>query len=164
MTEAAHPELVEGPLTFQATLQGDSGMFIDVPPEIRRALGPARRPAVRVVINGVELRTTLAAYGGGTQIGLRREIREAAHVCPGESIEVQIELDTQPRIVEVPADLGAVLTADLEASRIFDGLSFSNRKEYVGWVLAAKTPATRQRRVAEAPELLKRGRRTPLAR
>jgi Bacteriocin-protection, YdeI or OmpD-Associated/Domain of unknown function (DUF1905) len=152
------------PLTFQATLQGDSGMFIDVPPEILQALGPAKRPAVRVVINGVELRTTLAAYGGGSQIGLRREIREAAHVSPGESIDVQVELDTQPRIVEVPADLAAALSSDIEARRIFDGLSFTNRKEYVSWVLAAKTSATRQRRLTEAPRLLKSGRRTPLAR
>lgn len=155
--------VARGPFTFQATLEGDSGQFISVPPEIVRALGPARRPAVRVVINGVELRTTLAAYGGGTQIGLRREIREAAQVRPGESIQVSVELDTQPRVVEVPADLAGVLSADLEASRVFDSLSFTNRKEYVGWVLAAKTPATRQRRVAEAPALLKSGRRTPLA-
>jgi hypothetical protein len=151
-----------GPLTFRATLQGDAGQFIAVPPEIVQTLGPGKRPAVRVVINGVELRTTLAAYGGGTQIGLRREIREAAQIVPGESIEVSVELDTLPRSVDVPEDLAAVLSADLEASRIFDGLSFTNRKEYVAWVLAAKTPATRERRVAEAPQLLNRGRRTPL--
>ncbi|HLZ31058.1 MAG TPA: YdeI/OmpD-associated family protein [Chloroflexota bacterium] len=151
------------PLTFKATLRGDSGEFIEVPAEIVRALGPGRRPAVRVVINGVELRTTLAAYGGGSQIGLRREIREAAQASPGELIEVSVELDTQPRTVEVPADLAAVLAADFEASRIFDGLSYTNRKEYVGWVLGAKLPATRERRVAEAPAMLKAGRRTPLA-
>jgi Bacteriocin-protection, YdeI or OmpD-Associated/Domain of unknown function (DUF1905) len=152
------------PFTFRATLQGDSGMFVEVPSEIVRALGPARRPAVRVVINGVELRTTLAAYQGGSQIGLRREIREAAQINLGETFEVSIELDTEPRTVELPEDLGAVLAADPVASRIFEGLSFTNRKEYVGWVLGARTPATRQRRVEEAPELLKSGRRTPLAR
>jgi uncharacterized protein YdeI (YjbR/CyaY-like superfamily) len=42
-------------------------------------------------------------------------------------------------------------------------LSLSNRKEYVVWILSAKRPATRQRRVAEAPNLLKGGRRTPQA-
>ncbi|MDQ6674236.1 MAG: YdeI/OmpD-associated family protein [Chloroflexota bacterium] len=151
------------PLTFRATLQGgDSGAFVEVPPEVLEALGPSKRPAVRVVINGVELRTTLAAYAGRSQIGLRREIREAARVHPDESIEVRVELDTEPRSVEVPEDLAAALLADPTASGIFEGLSFTNRKEYVAWVVAAKTPATRQRRVAEAPELLKSGRRTPL--
>jgi uncharacterized protein YdeI (YjbR/CyaY-like superfamily) len=66
--------------------------------------------------------------------------------------------------VEVPPDvLAAALAADPEAKSIFEGLSFSNRKEYVAWVLTAKQPTTRQRRVAEAPALLKSGRRTPAA-
>jgi hypothetical protein len=30
-------------ITFQATLQGDSGMFVEVPPEVLSALGPATR-------------------------------------------------------------------------------------------------------------------------
>jgi hypothetical protein len=148
--------------TFRATLLGDSsGTWVEVPPEIMGALGAGKRPAVRVVINGVELRTTIAAYSGRAQIGLRRQIREAAQVDPGESLEVSVELDAEPRSVEVPDDLAAALTADPEASRLFDSLSLTNRKEYVAWVQDAKTPSTRQRRVAEAPEFLKSGRRTP---
>ena len=46
--------------------------------------------------------------------------------------------------------------------RIFDNLSFTHRTEYVRWVLSAKRAATRERRVAEAPALLRGGRRTPL--
>jgi uncharacterized protein YdeI (YjbR/CyaY-like superfamily) len=118
---------------------------------------------VRVVINGVELRTTIAVYGGRSLIGLRREIREAAHINLGETIELAVELDTSARVVELPEDLAAVLAADPDASRVFEGLSFTNRKEYVGWVLQARTPATRQRRIADTPELLKSGRRTPLS-
>ena len=156
-------DLVSGqPLTFRTVLQGDSGMFVEVPPGILQALGPARRPAVRVVINGVELRTTIAVYGGRSLIGLRREIREAAQVSLGETLELAVELDTAARVVELPDDLAAVLAADPEASRRFESLSFTNRKEYVGWVLQARTPSTRERRIADTPELLKSGRRTPL--
>src|SRR5579859_2268244 len=144
------------PLTFQATV-GGSGNVVDVPPEILAALGTARRPAVRVVVNGVELRTTLAAYGGGSQIGFRRELREAARLVPGETVEVRIALDLEPREVPLPDDLAAALDADPDARRIFDGLSFTNRKEYASWVLAAKTTATRKGRVDEAPHLLKSG-------
>jgi hypothetical protein len=146
------------PLTFRAVLQGDSGMFVEVPPEILQALGPARRPAVRVVINGVELRTTIAVYGGRSLIGVRREIREAAQVNLGETLELAVELDTAARGVELPDDLAAVLAADPDARRLFDSQSFTNRKEYVGWVLQARTASTRQRRIADTPELLKSGR------
>jgi hypothetical protein len=147
--------------TFRALLQEQGGAFVEVPPDILAALGPGKRPAVRVVINGVELRTTIAVYGGRSYIGLRREIQEAAEVAPGEEIEVDVEADDQPRTVDLPDDLVAALAADPEAGRIFDGLSFTNRKEYVAWVVGAKLPTTRERRVAEAPALLKSGRRTP---
>jgi hypothetical protein len=141
----------------------EGGALVEVPPDVLAALGPRKRPAVRVVINGVELRTTLAVYGGHSYIGIRREIRDAAHIAPGEEIELSVELDEQPRTVDLPSDLAAALEADPEAQHIFEGLSFTNRKEYVAWVVGAKQPATRQRRVAEAPALLKNGQRNPNA-
>lgn len=147
--------------TFSGILQENGGTFVEVPPDILAALGARKRPAVRVLINGVELRTTIAVYGGQSYIGVRRDIREAAEVAPGEAIEVSVELDDQPRTVELPDDLAAALDAEPEARRIFEGLSFTNRKEYVEWVKAAKRPATRQKRVTEAPNLLKNGQRTP---
>ena len=147
--------------SFTGTLREEAGAFVEVPPEVLAALGPRKRPAVRVVINGVELRSTIAVYGGRSYIGIRREIREAAHIAPGEDIEVSVERDDQPRTVDLPEDLATALAADPEAQRIFEGLSFSNRKEYAAWVLAAKLPATRQRRLAETGALLKAGRRTP---
>jgi hypothetical protein len=150
-------------VTFTAILRADGGMFFEVPPEIMTALDGGKRPAVRVVINGVVLRTTIAVYGGRSYIGVRREIRDAAKVMLGDEVELSVEIDAAPRIVELPEDLAVALAADPEANRIFEGLSFTNRKEYADWVLAAKRRETREQRVAEAPGLLKRGRRTPLS-
>ena len=147
---------------FTATLKADGGMFFEVPPEIMTALDGGKRPAVRVVINGVVLRTTIAVYGGRAYIGVRREIRDAAKVMLGDEVELSVEIDATPRIVELPEDLAVALAADPEAHRIFQSLSFTNRKEYADWVLAAKRRETRDQRVADAPGLLKRGRRTPV--
>ncbi len=147
--------------TFSGILQEEGGTFVEIPAHILAALGTRKRPPIRVVINGVELRTTIAVYGGRSYIGIRRDIREAAQVAPGEAIEVSLERDDQPRTVDLPEDLAAALAADPEARRIFEGLSFTNRTEYVAWVLAAKQSTTRQQRVAEAAGLLKSGRRTP---
>ena len=147
--------------SFRGVLQEQGGAFVEIPADILEALGTRKRPPVRVVINDIELRTTIAVYGGRSYIGIRREVREAAHIAPGEAIQVSLELDDRPRTVELPDDLAEALAADPEARRIFEGLSFTNRKEYVASVLSAKQPATRQRRVAEAAELLKKGRRTP---
>lgn len=59
-------------------------------------MGKARAP-VRVVVNGVELRTTVAVYGGRYYVGFRKEIREAAGIGPGDTITVEIERDESPR-------------------------------------------------------------------
>jgi hypothetical protein len=150
-------------ITFSAVLEQEGpGYFVYVPPEVARALGPAKRPAVRVVVNGVELRTTIAVYGGRAMIGLRRDIREAAEVAPGETIALAVELDTQERRVEVSDDLAAALATDPEARSAFERLSFTNRSEYVAWVESARRAETRQQRIAATPALLKSGRRTPL--
>jgi uncharacterized protein YdeI (YjbR/CyaY-like superfamily) len=48
----------------------------------------------------------------------------------------------------VPSDLLRVLEADAAALTNFSGFSASVRRMYVGWVLDAKQPATRERRIA----------------
>src|SRR5258708_25765465 len=77
-------------ITFRGTLQaGDrGGAAVEIPTEALTALGTtARRPAVRVVINGVELPPTIAVYGGKSYIGVRQDIRAAAGVAHCEEIQ-----------------------------------------------------------------------------
>jgi Domain of unknown function (DUF1905) len=82
-------------ITFRAKLQFQAGMFVEVPTEVLDALAsPKRRAPVRVVVNGVELPTTLAVYSDKSYIGFRKEIREAAGLVPGEEVDVAVELDT----------------------------------------------------------------------
>ena len=149
---------------FRAIVEGDaSGAMVEVPPAVLDALAaPARRTRVRVLINGAELRTTLAVYGGKSYIGLRKEYRDAAGIAPGGEAEVSVALDSDPRTVDVPADLAAVLESDADARAAFVRLSLTHRREYVNWIASARRAETRARRLAEAPALLKGGRRTPL--
>jgi uncharacterized protein YdeI (YjbR/CyaY-like superfamily) len=59
----------------------------------------------------------------------------------------------------VPPDLAAVLDDDLRA--FFDSLSYTHRKEYVGWIEEAKREETRRARVERAAALLREKKRTP---
>ncbi len=79
---------------------------------------------------------------------LSAENREAAGVQPGERVEVTIEQDLEPRTVDVPQDLAAALEEVPGTRAVFDGLSYSARKEYVRQVESAKALETRQRRIA----------------
>jgi len=85
-------------------------------------------------------------------------VREAAGVAAGDLVEVDLELDTAPREVTVPADFGRALARDAAARRFFEGLSFSNKQRIVISIEAAKAPETRERRIAKAVDALREGR------
>lgn len=70
-----------------------------------------------------------------------------------------LELDTAPRTVTVPAEFRSALDADGEVGRFFDSLAYSHRLRHVLAVEGAKTPETRQRRIAKAVADLRAGKR-----
>jgi hypothetical protein len=134
---------------FRATLElgGKTATGMRVPPEVVDSLGSGKRPPVRVTINGYTYRTTVAVMGGEFMIGVSAEHREGAGVAAGDELDVNVELDTEPRVVEVPPDLAAALKRNATARRNFDKLSYSNKSRYVISIEQAKTPETRQRRI-----------------
>jgi uncharacterized protein YdeI (YjbR/CyaY-like superfamily) len=65
-------------------------------------------------------------------------------------VDVELDLDTEPREVTVPPDFSDALDRDADARRFFDGLSYSNKRRFVMSIEDAKTAETRQRRIAKA--------------
>jgi hypothetical protein len=137
---------------------GRTATGIQVPEEVVQALGAGRRPAVKVTVNGYTYRSTVAFMGGAFMISLSAEHRAAAGVAGGEEVDVDIDLNTAPREVSVPADFAAALDAEPAARRTFDGLSYSNKSWHMLQVEGAKTDETRQRRIAKSVDILKQGR------
>jgi uncharacterized protein YdeI (YjbR/CyaY-like superfamily) len=138
-------------VTFTTTLLKAEGMNatgISVPAEVIAALGPKKRPPVKVTLNGYTYRSTVAAYGDVFMLGVSAEHRAAAGVKAGDQVEVTLELDVEPRTVEVPDDLAAALAEKPGARAAFDALSYTMRKEYVRQVESAKAQETRTRRIA----------------
>ena len=90
-----------------------------------------------------------------------RTLREAAGAAVGDEVDVDIEPDDAPREVDLPLELAAVLNRDRKAARAFEQLSYTHRREYARWIAEAKRTETKQRRVAKAAEMLRRGIRTP---
>jgi hypothetical protein len=121
-------------------------------------LGGGRRAAVRVTIADRTARLRLAVMGGENLIGLSKAARAELAVDTGDEVTATIELDETPREVDVHPELAAALAADPAAKASFEGLAFSHRKEYAVWVADAKREETRQRRVAQAIEMLREGR------
>jgi hypothetical protein len=148
-------------MRFQATLllAGKTATGIEVPPEVVQALDAGKKPAVRVTLDGYSYRSTIARRGERFLVGVSAEHREHAGVAAGDLLNVELELDTEPREVSVPADLAAALDADSKARAFFESLSYSQRKWYVLPIEQAKTPETRERRIRKAIGMLCEGRK-----
>lgn len=58
----------------------------------------------------------------------------------------------------IPTDFNLALTNHAHARRNFDQFSYSNQKEYIDWIMEAKTQATRQRRLDTTIEWLNEGK------
>jgi hypothetical protein len=114
-----------------------------------------KRFPVRATINGYSWRTTVTPMRGEYLLGLNKEVRAGASVEAGDTVEVLIELDTEPREIEVPEALATALAGDAVARATFEGMSFTHRKEYVRWIEEAKRDETREKRVAQALERLR---------
>ena len=121
----------------------------------KSVFGKVRAP-VKVTLNGYSYRSTIAAMGGPPFIPLRRSHREAAGLEGGETIEVRVELDTEARVVEPPADFLKALKSMPPAWKRWGSLSYTHQREHVQSIEEAKTPETRARRIARSAEALSR--------
>jgi hypothetical protein len=139
-------------------LGGKTATGVGIPDEVIAALGASRRPPVTVTINGYTYRTTAVRMGGRFLVPLAAENREAAGVRAGDEIVVDIENDTAPREVALPADLAEAM--DDAARAAYDELSFTHRKEWVRWVEEAKKTETRATRIDKTVAGLRAGKKT----
>jgi hypothetical protein len=147
-------------MRFRTTIElgGKTATGFEVPAEVVASLGSGKRPAVRVTIGSHTYRSTVAPMGGRFLVPLSAENRTSAGVAAGDEVDVDLELDTDPREVAVPPDLNEALDADADARRNFDALSYSNKSRYVISIEGAKTAETRQRRIAKTISELRAGK------
>ncbi|MGY4643970.1 YdeI/OmpD-associated family protein [Cellulomonas sp. URHB0016] len=137
-------------MRFRTTilLAGKTATGIPVPDDVVAALGRGKRVPVVVTLNGHSYRSSVAPYNGQNLVALSAENRTAAGVEGGQEVEVDLEVDDEPRTVPVPDDLAAALAGPARAA--FDALSYSRQRAIVEPIGAAKTPETRQRRIDKA--------------
>ena len=146
----------EGVLT--ATPRGGGGTLVPIPKEVATKLGLKGMPKIQAVIAGTSYRGSLMPMGDGTYcLGVLKSIQEAAGVGQGDRITVLLELDTEPRTVDAPADLAAALARDKRMAAAWDRLSFTNKNEIARSLREARKPETRERRLAAAIARLKGG-------
>src|SRR2546423_4123804 len=96
---------------------GKTATGIEVPPEVVASMGASRKPPVRVTLKGYTYRSTVATMDGKFMVGVSEEVRKNAGVAGGETVDVTMELDNEPRQVAVPDDLQKALNKDRAAKK-----------------------------------------------
>ena len=143
------------PITFHTTILkfGPNNTGIEIPEEIIEKLDSGKRPPVIVTVKNYSYRSTVAVMSGKFMISLSAAHRQAAGVQGGENVDITLELDLEPRTVELPKDLKAALS-EAGALAAFEKAAPSMRKEYVRQVESAKAQETRERRIVKIVEKL----------
>lgn len=145
---------------FEAVIQAVSGggAYVMVPFDVEREYGSKRVP-ILAHIDGEAYRGTLVRMRTEHHMLLiRKEIRQKIGKEVGDRVEVTLERDTAPRVVEIPPDVQSALAAAPAAGAFFQRLSYTHQREYVQWVAEARRDQTRVARIEKLVELLKAGR------
>ena len=147
-------------MKYRTTIRqsGKTATGIPVPDEIIESLGAGRKPPVRMTVNGYPYRSTVATVDGSLMVGFSSDHRAASGLQGGDEVEVEIELDTAPRNVDVPSDLAAALDLEPVAKQTFERLSNSLKRYHVDQVTGAKSEGTRRRRIEKSVSVLREGR------
>ncbi|MBI4428765.1 MAG: DUF1905 domain-containing protein [Ignavibacteriales bacterium] len=149
-------------MIFKAPLIGGGGgrawPIIKVPFDVEKTFGTRSRVSVKGTINGFAYRSSIFPEGNGTHmLMVNRSMREGAHAEVGDLLNVVMEPDTTPRIINVPSDFKKALAKSKKAHEFFNHLPPSHKKAYVEAILEAKKPETRARRIEQAVQMLING-------
>lgn len=129
---------------------GGNNVAIVVPDEVVAAFDRGKRPPVIVTVDGgYTFATTVGSMGGRSLVSFNRETREQTGRGAGDTVSVRLELELGERVVEVPDDLASAVAGAPGAQAAWDALAPSKRKAHATSVADAKTPETRERRIAK---------------
>jgi hypothetical protein len=135
---------------------GGNNVGIVVPEDVVLSFGRGKRvPVVVTIDGGFSYRTTVASMGGRFLISFNAATRAATGRGAGDEVEVRLELDDQPRDVEVPEPLAQALAGDPTAAEAWARLAPSHKKAHADAINEAKAEDTRTRRVAKTVAMLR---------
>jgi uncharacterized protein YdeI (YjbR/CyaY-like superfamily) len=94
---------------------------------------------------------------GQRLVGISAANRTSSGIAVGEVVEVDLELDVEPRDVSEPPDLAKALDEDEGARAAFDRLPFGLKNKHIASIEESKSAEVRKRRIAKLVSVSRRG-------
>jgi len=86
-------------------------------------------------------------------------IHQAINLNEPENKKPTVKKETAPKVpIEMPADFSNLLAANPKALEVYYNFSPSAKREYLEWIVDAKSDATRQKRMETAVEWISEGK------
>jgi hypothetical protein len=143
-----------------ATAKVTSWSFLTLPKNASAKLPSRGRTAVEGTINGVPFRATLEPDGQRSHwLKVNRKMREAAGAESGDVVTLEIKPTEEEPEPKVLADLRKALTAAPKVRALWSDITPIARRDWIHWIVSAKRPETRARRIENACAMLTAGKR-----
>lgn len=142
---------------FRAVLEKERALgwtIARVPFDPTKAWPKMIRLRVYGEVNGARFRTSLFADGEGYFLLVNRETQKKARAAFGDSVEIVLEPDLDPRPAQLPDVLEVLLEDEAGLREWYDELSESQRREIGKWVLGVKSEEAQMRRAQQMAERL----------
>lgn len=153
--------------TFKAKLirpaepgEDDTWAFLVLPKTASDTLPRRGRTSVEGTLNGVPFQATLEPDGQLSHwLKVSEKLQEAANAKVGEDVALRISpVDSEPE-PQAPDDLREALAASPEAKAVWEDTTTIARVDWIHWIESAKQASTRERRVANACDMLSSGKK-----
>ena len=131
---------------------------VEIPVKVMEALAAGSRPLITVTINSHSWRSRVAHMRGQFLVGISAANRLASGILQGDLVEVDLALDTEPRVLPEPKDLAEALNGDPEVRTAFDRLPYGLKRKHVATIEEAASPEVRQRRIAKLVKTMRGNR------
>jgi uncharacterized protein YdeI (YjbR/CyaY-like superfamily) len=127
--------------------------MIRIPFDAAKLWGSRGQIKIRGDINGFPFRAILFPDGTGAHfLVVNKKMQAAAHVKAGGTAQFHLELDTENRTVEMPAELEAIINQDRALKKWFGQFNHATRNWIAKWVSGVKSAEARARRADQMAE------------
>ena len=135
-------------------------MFLTLPKNASSKLPSRGKTGIEGTINGFPFRATLEPDGQKSHwLRVDRKMRECAGAEAGDVVTLEIALVAEEPEPKVPTDFRKALAAAPKARALWSDITPVARRDWIQWIISAKQPETRVRRVNNACSMLSAGKR-----
>ncbi|WP_077047311.1 YdeI/OmpD-associated family protein [Pseudomonas sp. KK4] len=134
--------------------------FLVLPADASEPLPRRGRTTVEGTINGHHFQATLEPDGQLSHwLPVSRELLEAAGAAVGDIVKLELASVKKEPEPDVPADFQKALAASPAAAKVWNDTTTIARVDWIHWMTSAKQLKTREKRMADACEMLACGKK-----